>query len=39
MADGAQRFRALDGGIAFGFGGGNVGIALDARDIRAGPCW
>jgi hypothetical protein len=26
--------RRADGGIALGFGGGDIGVALDARDIR-----
>ena len=30
----AQRDRPPDGSVALGFGGGDVGIALDARDIR-----
>ena len=28
-----ERFGALDGGVALGFGGGDVGVALDARDV------
>ena len=30
----ARSFGALDGGIAFGLGSGDIRIALDARDIR-----
>ena len=32
---GARGFGTPDSGIAFRFGGGNIGIALDAGDIRA----
>ena len=28
-----MRLRALDRGVALGFGGGDVGVALDARDV------
>ncbi len=31
---GARSFGAFDGRIAFGFGGGHIGVALDARDVR-----
>ena len=29
-----MRIGALDGGVALGFGGGHVGVALDARHVR-----
>jgi hypothetical protein len=28
-------FRTLDRSVAFRFGGGNIGVAFDARDIRS----
>ena len=34
-ADSRDRFGAFDRGVAFGFRRGHVGIALDARDVRA----
>src|SRR5579862_6192165 len=31
----ARRFRALDGCVTLGFGGSHIGVALDARHVRA----